>query len=285
MKLTILGSGTSGGVPQIACQCSTCMSSDPRDHRLRTSALVQHEGTNLLIDCGPDFREQMIALPEFPHIDGIFITHEHFDHVGGIDDIRPGVLFGDITIYAEDLVAEHLMQRIPYCFTPPERRYPGVPAITLAHIEPHTPVTIGSLTVTPIRVMHGKLPIVGFHVEAKNEGQDAKNGGQDVKNGGQVTKDTDGGMHTLTYITDMKSMPESEWEYIKGTDTLVVNALHYRFHPTHQTVDDAIAFSRRLNPRQTFFVHMSHFILPHAEAEAQLPAGFHFAYDGMEVEV
>ena len=271
MKLTILGSGTSGGGPQIACQCSTCLSRDPRDHRLRTSALVQHEGTSLLIDCGPDFREQMIALPEFPHIDGIFITHEHFDHVGGIDDIRPGVLFGDITIHAEDLVAQHLMQRIPYCFTPPERRYPGVPAITLAHIEPHVPVTIGSLTVTPIRVMHGKLPIVGFHIEPATDGPHATNTNHSVR--------------TLTYITDMKSMPDTEWEYIKGTDTLVVNALHYRFHPTHQTVDDAIAFSRRLNPRQTFFVHMSHFVLPHAEAEAQLPAGFHFAYDGMVVEV
>lgn len=263
MKLTILGSGTSGGVPQMGCRCATCMSRDPRDHRLRTSALVQHEGTSILIDCGPDFREQMIALREFPHIDAIFITHEHFDHVGGIDDIRPGILFGQLNIYAEDNVAHDLMERIPYCFTPPEVRYPGVPDITLCHIEPHCPIHVGALVVTPIRVMHGSMPIVGFVIKS--------------------IKGTDAG--TLTYITDMKSMPESEWEYIKGTDTLVVNALHYRSHPTHQTVDDAIRFARRVGARQTFFIHMSHFVLPHAEAEKCLPEGMHFAYDGMVNEL
>ncbi len=268
MRLTILGSGTSGGVPQIACRCATCVSRDPRDHRFRTSALVEHAGTAILLDCGPDFREQMLALQRFPHIDAIFITHEHFDHVGGIDDIRPGILFGDITIYAEKVVIDDLMQRIPYCFTPPERRYPGVPAITLSKIEPHVAVKIGSLIVTPIRVMHGKLPIVGFRIEVVGSNAGA----------------SDGNISTLAYITDMKSMPDTEWAYLNDVDTLVVNALHYRPHPTHQTVDDAIDFARRVGACQTFFVHMSHFVLPHDEAEAQLPPDMHFAYDGLVVE-
>ena len=244
------------------------MSRDPRDHRFRTSALVEHAGTSILLDCGPDFREQMLALPHFPHIDAIFITHEHFDHVGGIDDIRPGILFGDITIYAEQLVASHLMQRIPYCFTPPERRYPGVPAISLSHIVPHEPVVIGALTVTPIRVMHGRLPIVGFRIEAAPGSNGADNGT----------------FSTLAYITDMKSMPDTEWPYLDNVDVLIVNALHYRFHPTHQTVDDAIRFARRVGASQTYFIHMSHFVLPHAEADPLLPPNIHFAYDGLVIE-
>lgn len=255
MKLTILGSGTSNGVPQIGCGCSTCRSSNPRDKRLRCSALVEHDGTTILIDCGPDFRQQVLSLPAFPKIDAIFLTHEHYDHVGGIDDIRPGILFGDVRIYAEDLVASHLMDRIPYCFTPAERRYPGVPAITLEHMEPHKPITVGNITVEPFRVMHGQLPIVGFRIGR------------------------------LVYITDMKTLPDSEWTYLNDTDILIVNALHYRPHAAHQNVDDAVDFAQRVGARQTYFIHMSHFVLPHEEAERMLPPNIHFAYDGLILEV
>lgn len=262
MKVTILGSGTSGGVPQLGCQCSTCTSNDPRDRRLRTSALIEEDDTAVLIDCGPDFREQLLALPYFPNISAVLITHEHFDHVGGIDDIRPGILFGDIRIYAEDIVAEHLMQRIPYCFTPLERRYPGVPAITLQHAEPHETIEIGSLAITPIRVMHGQLPILGFTVESKRSGTGK-----------------------LTYITDMKTLPDEEWQYIEHTDILICNALHSPRHNTHQSDREAIAFAQRVAARQTYFIHMSHLTLPHAEAEAALPPTLHYAYDGLTIEV
>jgi len=254
-KITILGSGTSNGVPQIGCNCSTCRSNDKRDKRLRCSTMIEHDGTTVLIDCGPDFRQQILSLPYFPHIDAIFLTHEHYDHVGGIDDIRPGILFNDLCIYAEDFVAQHLMERIPYCFTPPEKRYPGVPAITLEHMEPHHEIKIGSISVMPFRVMHGKLPIIGFRIGP------------------------------LTYITDMKTLPDSEWKYLRNTDTLIVNALHYRPHPAHQSVTDAINFSYKVGARQTYFIHMSHFVLPHAEGDFLLPKDIHYAYDGLTLQI
>ncbi len=181
MKLTILGSGTSNGVPQIGCHCRTCRSTDPRDRRLRCSSLIESDsGTRILIDCGPDFRQQIMPLPS-QHLDAIFITHEHYDHVGGLDDLRPVQLF-NVNVYAERLCADHLMQRIPYCFTPKEKRYPGVPSINLEQMDLHVPVKVGDVTVIPFRVMHGLLPIAGFRIG------------------------------TLAYITDMSSIPESEFE-------------------------------------------------------------------------
>lgn len=252
MKLTFLGTGTSNGVPQMGCRCRTCRSTDAHDKRLRCSSLVESDGgTRILIDCGPDFRQQFLPLPS-QRIDAIFITHEHYDHVGGLDDLRPVQLF-QMNVYAEQYCADHLRQRIPYCFTPLDKRYPGVPAINLEHMEIHVPVTVGDVTVMPFRVMHGRLPIVGFRIGR------------------------------LTYITDMSSMPESEWEYIRGTEILVVNALHHRVHPSHQTVEQAIEFAEKVNARQTYFIHMSHFVLPHEEENKFLPASMQLAYDGQEI--
>lgn len=254
MKVTILGSGTSCGVPQIGCKCDVCTSADPRDRRLRTSAMVEVDGKHILIDCGPDFREQMLKI-DFKKLDAVLITHEHYDHVGGLDDLRPYSVFGDVNVYAEKFCADHLMERIPYCFTPKDKRYPGVPAINLIEMEPHVPIDIDGIQVIPIRVMHGKLPIVGFRIR------------------------------NFAFITDMKTIPEEEFDYLKGIDYLVVNGLRHKEHPSHQTIEDAIDFSRLIGSPQTWIVHMSHHILPHDKEQQNLPDGFHLAYDGEIIEV
>lgn len=253
MKITILGSGTSCGVPQIGCTCPTCTSSDPRDKRLRCSTLVEDGDCRILIDCGPDFREQMLGI-EFAALDAVFITHEHYDHVGGLDDLRPYSVFGDVDVYAEKFCADHLLERIPYCFTPKEKRYPGVPAINLHNIKPHVPIIIKDIPVVPIRVFHGRLPIVGFRIK------------------------------DFLYITDMKTIPEEEFEYLEGIKTLVVNGLRHEEHPSHQTIEEAIAFSARLGVEDAYLIHMSHHILPHAQEELKLPENIHLAYDGMRFD-
>ena len=253
MKITFLGTGTSCGVPFIGCDCEVCTSTDTHDKRLRCSALLEIEDKHILFDCGPDFRQQMLTVP-FHKLDGVLITHEHYDHVGGLDDLRPYMKFGEVNVYAEDFCATHLEERIPYCFTPKEKRYPGVPAINLIRIEPHKPFSIEGIEVIPLRVMHGKLPILGFRIG------------------------------NIAYITDMKSIDDGEYEYLKGVETLVVNALRHKEHRTHQTVEDAIAFAQRIGATNTYFIHMSHDVGLHAVEEAKLPYGFHYAYDGLEVE-
>ena len=162
MKVRIIGSGTSTGVPQIGCTCSVCTSSDPKDNRSRASAIVETDDARILIDCGPDFRAQVLHLP-FERIDGVLITHEHYDHVGGLDDLRPFCRFGSVPIYAEDYVARGFRLRMPYCFV--DRRYPGVPDIPLQEISVGHSFPINHTKVLPLRVMHGRLPILGYRIE------------------------------------------------------------------------------------------------------------------------
>lgn len=252
MKLTFLGTGTSCGVPVIGCQCKVCQSSDPHDKRTRCSALVETESTRLLIDCGPDFRQQILPQP-FRRIDGILITHSHYDHMGGMDDIRPYCQFGQIDVYADPQARQSMLEMLPYCFA--EHRYPGVPAIGLHEIHPHELLRIGDMDIVPIQVMHGQLPILGFRIGR------------------------------LTYITDMKTIDESEMPYIEGTEVLVVNALRFdKPHHSHQLVDDAVEFARSVGARQTFLIHSCHDIGLHEEVNRILPAGIKLAYDGEIVE-
>lgn len=252
MRLTFLGTGTSCGVPTIGCQCRVCRSTDPKDKRLRCSALVETGQTRLLIDCGPDFRQQMMAQP-FRRIDGILITHAHYDHMGGMDDVRPYCQFGEINVYADPIARKGLLEMLPYCFV--ENRYPGVPAIGLHEIHKHEPFTIGDISIMPIEVMHGRLPILGYR------------------------------MGPLTYITDMKTIADGELEYIKGTEVLVVNALRQEPHHSHQTVAEAVSFARRVGARRTLLIHSSHHMGLHDEVNASLPSDIQLAYDGQVVEV
>lgn len=252
MKLTFLGTGTSCGVPTIGCQCRVCQSTNPKDKRLRCSALVETAYTRLLIDCGPDFRQQMMGQP-FRRIDGILITHAHYDHMGGMDDVRPYCQFGEINVYADPIARKGLLEMLPYCFA--EHRYPGVPAIGLHEIHKHKAFTIGDFNILPIEVMHHDLPILGYRIGP------------------------------LTYITDMKTINDEELPYIEGTEVLVVNALREKPHHSHQTLTDAVRFARRVGARQTYLIHSSHDIGLHDEVNAQLPSDIQLAYDGQVVEV
>ena len=253
MKITFLGTGTSCGVPVIGCQCEVCRSKDPKDKRLRCSILVETEQTRLLVDAGPDFRQQILPQP-FRRIDGILVTHSHYDHVGGMDDIRPYCQFGEINVYADSVAREGMLQMLPYCFA--ENRYPGVPAIGLHEIHAGQPFTIGDIKVMPIRVMHGKMPILGYR------------------------------FGRFAYITDMKTIDDDQMPLLQGVDTLVVNALRFDCpHHSHQLVDDALAFASRVGARHTLLTHVCHDIGLHEDVNKKLPDGVELAYDGQVLEL
>ncbi len=253
MKVTFLGTGTSCGVPTIGCNCEVCTSKDPRDTRLRTSALVETESTRILIDCGPDFRQQVLPLP-FRKIDGILLTHSHYDHVAGIDDVRPFCRFGDVDIYADSKTSDSLRHNIPYCFA--KEKYPGVPDLRLHTIEPHEEMTVGDIKVMPIRVMHGKLPILGYR------------------------------FGRFAYITDMKTIEPQEMASLAGVEVLAVNALRFeKPHHSHQLVPDAIEFARNVGAKRMLFIHANHDMGLHATIQKRLPDGFEMAYDGLVIDV
>jgi len=253
MRLTFLGTGTSGGVPSIGCKCNVCRSSDPRDRRLRSSVLVESDTTRVLIDCGPDFRQQILPF-DFKPFDAVLLTHIHYDHVAGIDDIRPYCIFGPVDIYANASTVDSLHQTMPYCFA--HHLYPGVPLLRLHEARPHQAISVGDLDVMPFEVMHGKLPILAFRIGP------------------------------LAYITDMKSIHSNELDCLKGIDTLVVNALRVeKEHHSHQLLFEAVDFARRVGAKRAFFTHFSHGIGLHACTDATLPDGMHLAYDGLTIDV
>ena len=251
MKITFLGTGTSTGVPQLGCDCEVCRSLDPRDTRLRTSAMIEvNDHLRVLIDCGPDFRYQMLRYG-FRPFNAVLVTHEHYDHVGGIDDLRPYSILGKVPLYADRYCGRHLRERLPYCFG--EHLYPGVPQVELRVAEPGTPFNIGEVEVMPLLAYHGKLPILGYRVGK------------------------------IAYLTDVTEIPKETESLIQDVPLLVVNALRHTPHHSHQTLSHAIELSRKVGAKRTYFIHMSHQIGLHQLVEATLPEHMHFAYDGLEV--
>jgi len=250
MKITFLGTGTSTGVPEIGCQCEVCTSKDPRDSRLRTSAVVETEGKRILIDCGPDFRQQMLA-NNISQLDAVLITHEHYDHVGGLDDLRPVGRNHGMKIYAEENVATAIETRMPYAFGP--KKYPGVPNFELIRITTE-PFQAAGIPIIPIRLMHGCLPIVGYRIG------------------------------NMAYLTDLTSIPDTEFEKLKGIDLLVIEALRKGAHPSHEGVEEALVNIQRIQPKKSYLVHMEHRAGLYANIEKELPPAVHYAYDGLSVE-
>lgn len=249
MKITFLGTGTSTGVPEIGCQCEVCTSKDTRNWRLRTSVLVETEGKCILLDCGPDFRWQAIRSRTY-HLDAVLISHEHYDHVGGLDDLRPFTRYKSVDIFAEENVAEAIRTRIPYVFR--ENKYPGVPKLELHEIG-NSPFMAAGLPVVPVRVMHGRLPILGYRIG------------------------------NMAYLTDLKYLPEEEYAKLKGLDTLIITALKQGEHPAHEGLEEALANIERIQPKEAYLIHMSHRIGLHAEVEKELPPHIHLAYDGLVI--
>lgn len=253
MKVTILGTGTSMGVPIIGCRCPVCTSTDPRDNRLRCSALIETEQCRVLIDCGPDFRQQMLRIGFEGYIDACLITHEHYDHVGGLDDLRPMSYMHEVHLYADDYTATNLEEKMPYCLQQSE--YKGRPRLQMHRIEPHQHLQIADLDITVLQVMHGRLPILAYRIG------------------------------DFAYITDAKTIPETEIPLLRGVKTLIINGLRHEPHETHQTIQDAVTFAQRLGVQDAYITHLCDRAGLHAVEDAKLPEGIHLAYDNLVLEV
>lgn len=259
-NIIFLGTGTSTGVPQIGCHCPVCTSDDPRDNRLRTSALIETPNTNILIDCGPDFRQQILRAGA-PPLDALLITHSHYDHVGGIDDLRPYCNIpalrhsntGPFPVYCTQDVAHDLRTRVPYCFA--EHLYPGVPTYDIHIIKPFEPFDINNIHILPVSIMHAALPILGYRIYTPDR------------------------QHSIAYVTDCKTMPDQTIEALRGTDTLVINALRHTPHMSHISLSEALTLIERINPGQALLTHLSHEMGKHTDASALLPDNIHIARD------
>ena len=252
MTITFLGTGTSQGVPVIACNCEVCTSADPHDKRLRTSILIEAEGKVIVVDSGPDFRYQMLRA-KVQWLDAIVFTHEHKDHIAGLDDIRAFNYKQQtpIDVYADLRVQAALKREFYYIFE--ENKYPGIPQLTL-HTIGSDPFNIGKVNFIPIEVMHYKLPVLGFRIG------------------------------DFTYITDAKTVSGEEKEKIRGSKVLVINALQKQTHISHFTLDEAIAFAEDIGAEKTYFTHISHRLGKHQAVSEMLPPNIELAYDGLRLE-
>ena len=253
MKVTFLGTGTSQGVPLIACQCQVCRSDDTHDKRLRTSVMVEVNNKVIVIDSGPDFRQQMLR-EKVQRLDALIFTHAHKDHIAGMDDIRAFNYISNqvIDVYADLLVQKAIHREFPYVFE--EFKYPGVPEINLHTIE-NTMFIAADTEIIPIDVMHLNLPVKGFRIG------------------------------DFTYITDANYISESEKDKVKGSRILVLNALRKEDHISHFNLYEAIALARDIGAEQTYFTHISHQLGLHHEIESILPDGINLAYDGLSLKI
>lgn len=254
MNVTFLGTGTSQGVPVIACSCSVCTSLDYRDKRLRSSVFIEtEEGVNIVIDSGPDFRQQMLR-ERIHKMDALLLTHEHKDHTAGLDDIRAFNFRNDMAmpVFGRKNVLEQLKREFAYIFSNTD--YPGIPRIRPMEID-SSPFTVGNIPVVPILTYHHKLPVFGYRIK------------------------------DFTYITDANRIPDEEIEKIKGSKILVLNALQKEPHMSHFTLDEAVALAKKIGTERTYFTHISHRMGLHSDVQAELPEGIFIAYDGLKVTV
>lgn len=248
VSLTLLGTATSQGIPVIGCNCPVCTSTESRDQRLRSSALFTVNGKNIAIDSGPDFRQQML-LQNVQRLEAILYTHEHNDHVAGLDDIRPlNFKFDmDMPLYGQERVLNELKKRFGYIFS----NYPGVPRITDNVIEGEKPFKVEGIEILPIEVMHGQLPILGYRI------------------------------HDITYLTDVKTIDYTSLELLKGTRILVINTLREEAHHSHLNLEEALALIEQIQPEEAYLTHISHLFGTHQEIQKKLPPSVFVGYDGL----
>ncbi len=253
--ITLLGTATSQGIPVIGCNCGACTSTDPHDNRLRCSALISHKNTNVIIDVGPDFRQQMLRAG-IDQLDAVVITHEHNDHIIGLDDLRPFIFKNrkPMRIYAEARVIQEIKKRFDYAFI--EHAYPGAPSFELIPIRPYEKIQIDQIELLPLRVQHGRLPILGFKIDK------------------------------LAYFTDTNLIPEETMSHLHDLDYVIMDALRNRSHHSHNTIDEAIEKIESINPQKgSYLIHMSHLLGPVKEWSKDLPPTIFPAYDGIQFEL
>jgi len=251
LTITFLGTGTSSGVPMVACDCGVCKSNDAKDQRLRSSILVQSSKTSFVVDTTPDFRYQMLR-EQVKKLDAVLYTHPHKDHIAGLDDVKAFTFVSGnaMEIFANELTQEALKREFYYIFT--DKKYPGIPQVNINTID-LTPFSIGDIPVIPILVWHLNMPVLGFR------------------------------FGDFTYITDANRMEETEKDKIKGSKTLVINALRHKKHLSHFTLDEAIDLVQELNVPKAYFTHISHQLGKHQQINSELPNGVELAYDGMRL--
>ena len=253
MEITFLGTGTSQGIPIIGSYHPVCLSENPKDKRLRVSVLVKIHDLNIVIDCGPDFRQQMLA-NKVERVDAILYTHEHSDHTIGLDDIRPYFFKqGDIPVFAHQRVMDSLRKRFDYIFAS-ENKYPGAPSVR-EHIIENKPFKFNDVHIVPVNAMHNRLQVFGFRIG------------------------------NFAYLTDVKTIEEEETRKLKGVDVLVVNALRVEPHHSHFNLEEALEFIKKINPKRAYLTHISHMLGFHDEVQASLPENVFLAYDNLKINL